>query len=169
MGARIRYATFSSGVRDMQRWHVAIMAVFVSGLASGCAQRVVSESGGDVSVGASTESWGTTFRGRDGWNDTRGSVFAKVVEGGTQVALTVEGGIAGSRYGWDLREGACGANGRAIGDAAKYSPVLLGDRGMGSTITIVPVTFETGKQYSVNLYGDPTERTIVIGCGNLAR
>ena len=153
----------------MQRSYVMLVAALVTGVASGCAQRVVNESAGDVSVGTLSDSWGTTFRGRQGWGDTRGSVFARPAEGGTTVALTVEGGIPGSRYGWDLREGACGANGSVIGDAAKYEPILLGDRGIGSTVTLVPMPLETSKQYSVNLYGDATERTFLIGCGTLTR
>jgi hypothetical protein len=146
-----------------------VMAAMVAALATGCAQRVVQESGGDIVLPATGESWGGTFRGREGWGDTRGSVFARPVDGGTQVALTVEGGIPGSRYGWEVREGACGTNGRVLGEAAKYIPILLGDRGMGDTVTQLPMRLEAGKQYSVNLYGDATERTLVIGCGALTR
>ena len=153
----------------MQRSSVMLMAAFVTVLSTGCAQRVVSESGGDVALGSLSEGWGTSFRGRDGWSATRGSVFARPAEGGTHVALTVEGGIPGSRYGWEFREGACGTNSRVIGDASKYTPVLLGDRGLGSTVTLVPVPLDATKQYSVNLYGDASERTILIGCGTLTR
>lgn len=151
------------------RFNVAIGALVAGILATGCAQRVVSESGGDVTLPDVSDSWGSTFKGREGWSDTQGSVFARPVDGGTQVALSVEGGIPGSRYGWEVREGACGANGPVLGEAAKYPPVLLGDRGLGQTLVQLPMRLETGKQYSVNLYGDASERTIVIGCGALTR
>ena len=154
---------------DMQRSNLVMVAAIVTALTTGCAQRVVSESAGDVSSADMSESWGSTFRGREGWNNTRGSVFARPIEGGTSVALTVEGGIPGSRYGWELREGACGANGRILGDATAYQPVFLGDQGRGSAIAHVPMRLEAAKQYSVNLYGDASERTFVIGCGLLTR
>ena len=153
----------------MRQMSLVMAAGVMAALSTGCAQRVVSESGGDVVLASTSESWGGTFRGREGWNATRGSVFARPVDGGTQVSLTVEGGIPGSRYGWEVREGACGTNGPVLGEAAKYVPILLGDRGMGDTITQLPMRLEAGKQYSVNLFGDATERTLVIGCGALTR
>ena len=153
----------------MRQSYAVLVAGLVTALASGCAQRVVSESGGDIAMPAMGNTWGSSFRGYQGWSDTRGSVFARPADGGTHVALTIEGGIPGSRYGWELREGACGATGPVIGEAAKYMPVLLGNEGMGSTVTVVPVALDAAKQYSVNLYGDATERTIIIGCGTLTR
>ena len=153
----------------MRRSNLMVVAAIVAALSTGCAQRVVSEAGGDVSMGAASEGWGGSFRGRDGWSSTRGSVFARPVEGGTQVALTVEGGIPGSRYGWEVREGQCGTNGRLLGELTAYTPVLLGDRGVGSSIAILPVKFESGRQYSVNLFADASERTLAIGCGALTR
>ncbi len=153
----------------MRRSYVVLVAGLVIGLASGCAQRVVRESGGDVALPELGDSWGSTFRGRAGWSDTRGSVFARPADGGTTVALTIEGGIPGSRYGWEVREGSCGTDGRILGEARKYEPVLLGDAGLGSTVMLLPTTLDPAKQYSVNLYGDASERTILIGCGTLTR
>ena len=154
----------------MQRsWmSVAVMAAVIG---TGCAQRVVSESGGDVAMGSASmgESWGGSFRGSDGWSSTRGSVFARPVEGGTSIALTVEGGLPGSRYGWEVREGRCGTEGTLIGAANAYTPVLLGDRGVGSSVTDVPVRLDPAKEYSVHLFGTTADRSLPIGCGALTR
>ena len=154
---------------DMRRSHVIVVAALIGGLTTGCAQRVMNESQGDVALPEVSESWGSTFRAGEGWNNTKGSVFARPMGGGTQVTLTVEGGIAGSRYGWDLREGACGSTGRLLGDVNAFQPVILGDRGVGNSIAQVAVPLEASQQYSVNLYADPSERTIRIGCGMLTR
>ena len=153
----------------MRRSSVFVVAALIGGLTTGCAQRVMNESQGDVVLPEVSDSWGANFRGEEGWNSTRGSVFARPIGGGAQVTLTVEGGIPGSRYGWDLREGVCGGQGRLLGDVNAFQPVTLGDRGVGNAIAQVATALESGKQYSVNLYADPSERSIRIGCGMLSR
>ena len=155
----------------MKRTYMALVAA-VAILGTGCATRQVSESTGDVEMGSSASGSvgrGADFRGVEGWNSLRGSIFARPAQTGTQLALTVQGGIPWSRYLWDLREGTCGSNGRIVGGEEGYRAVELGAQGMGSTITDVTTTLEAGKDYSVNVYGSATERTFVIACARLAR
>ena len=155
----------------MKRTYMPVMAA-VAVLATACASRQVSESTGDVEMGSgagATMGRGADLRGIEGWNALRGSVFARPMQAGTQVALTVQGGIPGSRYIWDLREGNCASNGPIVGSDTLYPAVELGERGMGSTITDLPTMLEANRDYSVNLYGSATERTLVIACSRLAR
>src|SRR5687768_1075833 len=107
------------GVMDM-RSSIMVLATAVALATTGCAQRTMQESGGDVDLsspagGGST--WGVTVRGIDGWSSTRASAFARPVETGTRVSLTLDGVIAYSRYAWDLREGTCGTEGTVVGNA----------------------------------------------------
>jgi len=154
----------------MKRSYLGLAAT-VAVLASACAQRVVRESGGDVAMGsaATMEGRGGDFRGREGWNRTRGSVFARPIESGTQVALTVTSGTPGSRYGWDVREGKCDTDGRLLGDSTSYQPIWLGDQGMGSSVAELPLRLDAQKEYFVNLYSSATDRTTIIGCGSIRK
>jgi hypothetical protein len=149
-----------------------ILATVVAMVGTGCARQTVRESGGDIAMGTSATraaGWGVDFRGVDGWRGTRASVFARPTDGGTQVALTIDGGIPGSRYGWEVREGTCGSDGRIVGDSTAYPPIPLGDQGMGSRVADLSVRMEEGKSYFVNLYGSASDRTMIIGCGTLTR
>ena len=154
----------------MKRRYMVLAAVTMLG--SACASRTVQESTGDVEMGAGARSGagrGADFKGIEGWNALRGSVYARPVGTKTQVSLTIEGGIPGSRYAWDIREGTCGSGGPVLPTEQAYMVVDLGDRGMGSTIVDVPTGLAPDKDYSVSLYGSATERTLVIGCGRLSR
>ncbi len=149
-----------------------VLAAAATMLGTACATRQTSVSTGDVEMGSSaagTMARSADLRGIEGWNALRGSVYARPMPGGTQLALTVGGGIPGSRYIWDVREGTCGSNGQIVGGAAGYMAVELGQRGTGNTITDLTTTLDAGKDYSVNLYASATERTLVIACGRLAR
>lgn len=160
------------GVMDMKRTNLVLAAAMMTVIGSACAARPVREAGGDIEMGSPASGAtgrGANLRGIDGWNSLRGSAFALRTATGTQLSLTVEGGIPGSRYIWDLREGACGAKGTIVGGDSAYMAVEVGDRGMGSTITDVATALDATRDYSVNLYASATERTLVIACGRLAR
>ena len=159
---------------DMRRSYMTLDAVSALAMTA-CGGRAVRVSGGDVDMGSSAATgstptgWGATLRGRDGWSGMRGSVFARPVESGTQVALTIEGGFAGSRYSWDVREGTCATPGPVVGDAAAYPMVLLGNRGMGSQIADLTVRLDASRQYVATLHGAGTEGEPPIACAALTR
>ena len=155
----------------MKRMYVVLVAATAL-VGTGCAQRTMRESSGDVAMGSAANAsagWGANLRGGEGYRDTRGTAYARPTETGTQVALTIEGGFAGSRFAWDMREGTCATPGQAIGDPNLYPYLMLGDRGMGSAIADLSIRMEQGRQYIVNLYSTAAESRTQIACAALTR
>jgi hypothetical protein len=153
----------------------AILAA-IAMMVGACAHRVAGEAGGDVDIGLaamSGEDWGGPVRGIGGWADVRGSAYAHETPEGTSVSLTIERGVPGAAYGWEVLEGTCGQPGRAIVPAATFPPVTLetsarGDFGYGGVVVTLPTKLQRGRQYFVNVYPSPEQRSTIVACGRLA-
>jgi hypothetical protein len=155
-----------------------MLAVLVAMTAVGCSHRVARESGGDVDLGARGmrgEDWGGKIHGIGGWSNLQGSIYARETADGAVVTVTVDRGVAGAAYGWELLEGKCGSPGRRVANPADFPPLYVEDSGHGAAIAtlkakLVPRTpyFVNLYTSSENLYASPEQRTNIIACGTLA-
>lgn len=149
----------------------AMLAIAIAMLTSACSHRVAREAGGDIDVGSRTmrgEDWGGEIRGIGGWSRIRGSAYARETETGTVVTLTIDRGVAGAAYGWEVLEGKCASDGRSVSPPTAFPPVYVEDSGHGAAIATLKQKLEPGKQYFINVYTSAEQRTGVIACGTLA-
>jgi hypothetical protein len=154
----------------MRRFCVAAV-IAVATAVSACSHRVARESGGDVDIDARTtrpEDWGGEIRGIGGWSRMRGSAYALQNEKGTIVTLTVDRGVAGAVYGWEILEGTCGAAGRPVDQPATFPPLYIEDSGHGAAIANLKTKLAPRTDYVINVYAALEPRTTVVACGKLA-
>jgi hypothetical protein len=148
-----------------------VLAVAILGVSAACARQLSREAGGEVAIDETSSgggSWGANIRGEGGWERIHGSAFALPRDDGTRVSVTIDRGVAGSNYPWDVRDGNCMTPGRVIGDSASYTPLFLDDDGRGSRVMDLPVRLERDKAYVIRLY-TPTDDRTAIACGALKR
>ena len=148
-----------------------ILAVAVGMATSACSHRVAREAGGDVDLGSRTmrgEDWGGEIRGIGGWSRLRGSAYARETESGVVVTVTIDRGVSGAAYGWEVLEGKCGSEGRPVAQPTAFPPVYIEDSGHGAAIAPLKTKLVPGKEYFINLYTSPETRTGIIACGKLA-
>jgi hypothetical protein len=148
-----------------------MLAVAVVVVTSACSHRVARESGGDVDIGSRTmrsEDWGGEIRGVGGWSRIRGSAYALQDESGTTVTVSINRGVPGAAYGWEVLEGKCGYDGRPVAPPTSFPPVYVEDSGYGAAIAKLKTKLERGKEYFINLYTAPEQRTGIVACARLA-
>jgi hypothetical protein len=148
-----------------------MLAVAVGMVTGACSHRVARESGGDVDIGSRTmrsEDWGGDIRGIGGWSRIRGSAYAIQNEKGTVVTVTINHGVAGAAYGWEILEGKCGSAGRKAAETTTFPPVYVEDSGYGAAIATLKTRLDPGKEYFINLYMAAEQRTGIVACGKLA-
>jgi hypothetical protein len=149
------------------KMHGTVLMAAVAVVALGCTSRVVREAGGDVDVSATSggEDWGGGIRGIGGWSDLRGSAYARPTDTGTTVSLTIERGIAGAAYSWEVLEGTCGSQGRPLAEISTLPGVFLDKTGRGFAVGALPLKLERGRQYHINVYTSVDKRDSPIACG----
>ena len=155
----------------MRRFYT-MLAVAVAVLTGACSHRVARESGGDVDLGSRamrTNDWGGEIRGIGGWSRIRGSAYAlQDGSGTTTVTVSISRGVAGAAYGWEVLEGKCGYDGRPVAPPTAFPPVYIENSGNGAAIAKLKTRLEPGKEYFINLYTAPEQRTGIVACGKLA-
>ena len=148
-----------------------MLAVAVTMVTSACSHRVARESGGDVDIDSRTmrsEDWGGEIRGVGGWSRIRGSAYALQNDKSTVVTVTINRGVAGAAYGWEVLEGKCGYDGRPVAPPTAFPPLYVEDSGYGAAIATLKTKLVPGKEYFINLYTAPEQRTGIVACGTLA-
>ena len=153
----------------MRRTHV-ILATMVAAMTTACAQRMSQTSGGDVVIDEPVpagNTWASQIKGSNGWENLRASAFAQLLDQGTRVSLTIDRGIPGSNYSWDVREGDCATAGRVVGDTATYVQVFVGEDGRDGRIVELAEKLQRTKPYVVRIYSPADTRTNTVACGKL--
>ena len=148
-----------------------MLAVAVAMVTGACSHRVARESGGDVDIDSRTmrsEDWGGEIRGIGGWSRIRGSAYALQNDKSTVVTVTINRGVAGAAYGWEVLEGKCGYDGRPVAPPTAFPPVYVEDSGYGAAIATLKTKLVPGKEYFINLYTAAEQRTGIVACGKLA-
>ena len=148
----------------------AMLTVVVAMVVAGCSSRVARESGGDVDIGSRTMRGGDRggdLRGIGGWSDVRGSAYVRHTDTGMTVSLTIERGVPGGAYAWEIREGKCGGEGRAVVEVAALPGVFIDETGRGSAVGMVTAKLAPGTEYHVNVFTSPDRPTNPIACGSL--
>jgi hypothetical protein len=138
--------------------------------AAACGHRVTQESGGDVDLAAMTErDWGGEIRGTGGWSSIRGSAYVRPISSdSTRVSLTIDRGIPGGAYAWEIGEGQCGSSDvRALAPITAFPAVFLDKTGRGAAVGTVGMRLDRARPYVVNVFSTTDQRTTVIACGKL--
>ena len=142
-----------------------IVMAMVAMVAVGCSGRVARESGGDIDISSTSADWGGGVRGIGGWADLRGSVYARPTDTGMTVSLTIERGIPGAAYSWELLEGTCGSQGRPLAEISTFPGIFLDDTGRGFAVGALPTKLAPDRQYYINVYTSAQQRDTPIACG----
>ena len=153
----------------MRRSHV-VLATIVAAMTTACAQRMSQTSGGDVVLDEPVpagNTWASQIKGSNGWESLRASAFAQLVDQGTRVSLTIDRGIPGSNYSWDVREGSCATPGRVVGDTTTYVQVFVDADGRDGRIVELTEKLQRTKPYIVSIYSPADTRTNTVACARL--
>lgn len=86
----------------------------------------------------------------------------------TRVHLEIENAAPGGRHPWSVQRGRRGDQGALFGSYEDYTPVEIGDDGGATVNANVPFTLPREGEYSVHLLASPSNRDLVVACGNLA-
>ena len=151
------------------RTHRTIVMVMIAVAAVGCSSRVARESGGDIDIGSTSADWGGGVRGIGGWADLRGSAYARPTDTGMTVSVTIERGIPGAAYSWEVLEGTCGSQGRALAEISTFPGIFLDDTGRGFAVGTLATKLASDRQYYINVYTSPEQRDSPIACGALTK
>lgn len=150
------------------RTHRTMVIAVTAIIAVGCSSRVARESGGDVDVSAMTGAdWGGGIRGIGGWGTLRGSAYALEADTGMTVSITLERGVAGAAYSWEILEGTCGSQGRPLAEITTLPGIFLDATGRGSAVGTLPRKLTRGGQYYINVYTSSDKRDNPIACGRI--
>lgn len=89
-------------------------------------------------------------------------------DGGTRVHIQIENAAPGGIHPWLVQRGRCGADLGLFGAASDYQALEVGGDGTASATTVVQEPFPEDGTFSVLILASPTNRDLVIACGNLA-
>jgi hypothetical protein len=123
---------------------------------------------------------GAVASGAPGWKATLGEVDDSDISGSAEmelvepagseaaparyrVGVTILGAKPGARHGWRVRAGTCDETGVTLGAVGAYGPILVDERGGGSSSTEISATLAPGRPYAVNVHAAGT--SAVIACG----
>ncbi|HUP19064.1 MAG TPA: hypothetical protein VM778_03825 [Gemmatimonadota bacterium] len=94
------------------------------------------------------------------------STVTVMPDGGTVVNLTLQGGSAGGRHPWQIREGRCGEDTAAIGRPDAYPPLEPDEQGNASGTASLTEVLDPDTDYRVDIHQSIDDET-VVGCGEL--
>lgn len=146
----------------------AIPVLMITLLSACWGQQAVQLHGSD----APTRRWTaamTTPPDLSGAVEMEGSAWMAAAEGdNTQVQVTIQNAAPGGTHPWQVQRGRCGADRGVFGSAADYDPLEVGGNGEASATAILEEPLPTSGEYSVAVMASPTNRDLVVACGNLA-
>jgi hypothetical protein len=111
--------------------------------------------------------WAASLTPRDGSGVT-GVVSARVTGiDQLDVDVSVAGAPPGRIHPWHVHRGTCDADQGIVGPPAAYPPLATGGDGRARLLATVPVTFERGQPYVVDVHRSSSEMRVVVACGLL--
>lgn len=152
----------------------AFLAVFAA-----CAPRVAVETTSAGTVGTGVDDSGpanvvplgtrlTASLSPGGGSAVSGTATTRVVGiDQLDVDISIAGSAPGSVHPWHVHRGTCDADQGVVGPPTAYPTLAAGSDGRGRLLTTVPVTFERGQPYVVDVHRSPTEMRVIVACGLL--
>lgn len=86
----------------------------------------------------------------------------------TQVAIQIENAAPGGVHPWEIRVGRCGVDRGVFGSSEDYEHLEVGGDGEAAAEATVEQRLPRTGEYSVSILASPTNRELVVACGNLA-
>jgi hypothetical protein len=146
----------------------AVPVLAIALLADCGGQQAVQLSGSDIP----TERWNATMTSPpalSGAVEMDGSAWMAEAEGEyTQVRITIHNASPGGTHPWLVQRGRCGAERGVFGAAADYGQHEVGADGRAGETAIIEQPLPTNGEYSIAVMASPTNRDLVVACGNLA-
>ena len=119
-----------------------------------------------------TQRWNATMTSPpdlSGAVEMDGSAWMAEAEGeATQIRVSIQNAAPGGTHPWQVQRGRCGADLGVFGSAADYDPLEVGGDGQASETAIIEEPLPATGDYSVTVMASPTNRDLVVACGNLA-
>ena len=140
--------------------------------ATGCVRTSTNPATGkmDVDVESPTkkgEDWKSNLTGTGMYANVRGNSVVLVAEGRSNVTIAIEGVQPGAVHPWHVHAGVCGSSGPIVGDPGAYTPITVGNDGIGRASAAVALRLEESAKYHVNVHLSPSQMETIIACGNL--
>ena len=85
----------------------------------------------------------------------------------TYVHVSLAGAPPGAAYPWQLREGACGGSGAAVGTAGAYGALTVNEQGRAAAAATLPFRLSPRARYHVRVGGAAATPEAVVACGEL--
>jgi hypothetical protein len=89
-------------------------------------------------------------------------------DGGTRLNIELRNAAPGGIHPWLVQYGRCGADRGIFGSMSDYQALEVGRDGTASATTVIEEPLPEDGSYSVAVLASPTNRDLVIACGNLA-
>ena len=132
-----------------------------------CVQRpalVVETSTGDV---IRLESWSATLSSSTGLGGMATLTPATYRE--TLATISVSGAAPNATHAWYVQLGECGRDLGILAGPQAYVPLVVDQRGDGTSTVTLPFTVPMNGRYFVTLRAADTERSAVVACGDLTK
>lgn len=89
-------------------------------------------------------------------------------EGTAEVSIEIQNAAPGGIHPWQVHRGRCGTNRGFVGSQDDYQTLRVGEGGKASSSTRLEFTPDDDQSYFVAVYAAPTNRDLIVACGNLA-
>lgn len=86
----------------------------------------------------------------------------------TRIEIEIENAAPGGEHPWEVRQGRCGSDRGLFGSSGDYEPLEVGGDGRATASATVQQVLPSSGDYSVSVFAAPTNRDLVVACGNLA-
>ena len=132
-----------------------------------CVQRpplVVEMSTGDI---IRLESWTAMLSSSTGFGGMATLTPATYRE--TLATISVSGAAPNATHAWYVQLGECGRDLGILAGPQAYVPLVVDQRGDGTSTVTLPFTVPMNGRYFVTVRADDTERSAVVACGDLTK
>lgn len=86
----------------------------------------------------------------------------------TEIFVEIENATPGGVHPWRIHRGRCGTNRGAVGSEDTYPTLEVGEEGRASAGASLDFAPDDDEAYYVAVYASPTNRDLIVACGNLA-
>jgi hypothetical protein len=86
----------------------------------------------------------------------------------TRVYIEIGNAAPGGTHPWQVQRGRCGSAGTLFGSPADFEPIEVNGDGEGRATAEVELALPREGEYSVEVLAAPTNRELIVACGNLA-
>lgn len=148
---------------------LGIMAAFV---ALACARVQTEPATGEVDLDVENpaqrgEDWTGSLTGQGPGANITGTFQAMVLDGRTQVSVSLNGAVPNSAHPWHVHEGACNSGGTIVGDSTAYPVLQVGSTGTAAANVDLGLELNEASDYYVDVHASSSDMQTLVACGDL--